>query len=213
MKKRTVALMMACVMVFGVAVGGTMAWLTDESDTVTNTFTVGDINITLTEDVDTDKDGTHDFHYVPGDTLTKNPVITVVSESEAHYLFVKAEVTNNSCTSNGITVVPIIDWKVADGWTYFNASTKKEEAAPESYTNGTYYFYRMVEGKTAKAGASYSVLSNNQVTVSNDVTKDMYGALGEKGTAKPQLKFTAAAIQSDNIESLSEAWDELPDDF
>ena len=49
MKKRTIALLMAVVMLFGITVGSTIAWLTAESETVQNTFVVGDINIRLNE--------------------------------------------------------------------------------------------------------------------------------------------------------------------
>ena len=40
MKKKTVALLLACVMALGVAIGGTMAWLVDSTGEVENTFTV-----------------------------------------------------------------------------------------------------------------------------------------------------------------------------
>ena len=37
--KKKIALLMSAVMLFGVVVGGTIAWLTDETPVVTNTFT------------------------------------------------------------------------------------------------------------------------------------------------------------------------------
>ena len=56
--KKKIALLMACVMAFGIAVGGTLAWLTDTTGEVKNTFTDSDINITLTEtDTDSSKEG------------------------------------------------------------------------------------------------------------------------------------------------------------
>ncbi len=48
MKKKTLALLLVLVMIFGISVGGTIAYLTDK-ETVTNTFTVGDVKIKLTE--------------------------------------------------------------------------------------------------------------------------------------------------------------------
>ena len=47
--KRSVALLVAIALLIGCAAGGTMAWLTMQTGTITNTFTVGDINITLDE--------------------------------------------------------------------------------------------------------------------------------------------------------------------
>ena len=44
---RTFIAMLALVLVIGCAVGGTVAWLVSSTDPVVNTFTYGDINITL----------------------------------------------------------------------------------------------------------------------------------------------------------------------
>ena len=49
MKKKGWLSVVALVLVLCCAVGGTLAWLTDTTDPVTNTFTVGDIDIDLTE--------------------------------------------------------------------------------------------------------------------------------------------------------------------
>ena len=42
---KIVVLMLAMMLVFGCAMGGTLAYLVTSSGPVTNTFTVGDINI------------------------------------------------------------------------------------------------------------------------------------------------------------------------
>ena len=49
MKKKTLALVLALTLLVAGVVGGTLAWLTDQTAEVKNTFTVGDINIGLTE--------------------------------------------------------------------------------------------------------------------------------------------------------------------
>lgn len=69
------------------AIGATLAFLVATSDTVTNTFTYGDINITLWENdyipasnaLDTGKKVTSesDYKMVPGNTMPKNPTVTV----------------------------------------------------------------------------------------------------------------------------------------
>ena len=48
MKKKTIALLLVMMMVFGITVGGTIAYLTD-SEKVVNTFTVGNVQIKLDE--------------------------------------------------------------------------------------------------------------------------------------------------------------------
>ena len=101
MKKRTLIILVALVAVFGMAVGGTIAWLTDQTEPITNTFTVGNINIEL-------KETATEFKMVPGVTIVKDPKITVKSGSEACYLFVKVEKSTN--------LNDFITYTMAAGW-------------------------------------------------------------------------------------------------
>lgn len=101
MKKRTLIILVALVAVFGMAVGGTIAWLTDQTEPITNTFTVGNINIEL-------KETATEFKMVPGVTIAKDPKITVKSGSEVCYLFVKVEKSEN--------LDDFIDYTMATGW-------------------------------------------------------------------------------------------------
>ena len=48
-KKKIVAGLIAVVMLLGAVIGTTLAWFTDSDDTVTNTFTVGNVEIVLYE--------------------------------------------------------------------------------------------------------------------------------------------------------------------
>ena len=49
MKKKIWLSVAALALVLCCAVGGTLAWLTDKTEPVKNTFTIGDINIDLSE--------------------------------------------------------------------------------------------------------------------------------------------------------------------
>ena len=109
---------LAAVLLIGCSVGGTLAWLTAKTDAVTNTFTVGDIDITLAET-------TTDFKMVPGCTIAKDPKVTVKANSEACWLFVKIEESN---------VDDFITYNVAEDWTALTD------------VNGVYY--RKVEATT-----------------------------------------------------------------
>lgn len=99
---KTVTVILAMVLILGCVIGGTVAWLTDRTDSVVNTFTVGDINIDLTETTD-------DFKMVPGSTISKDPKVTVRAGSEACWLFVKVEKSAN--------LDSFITYAIADGWT------------------------------------------------------------------------------------------------
>lgn len=82
---RLFVLMLALVLVLGCAVGGTVAWLVAKTDPVVNTFTYGDINITLTETTG------ENYKIIPGVDIGKDPKVTVKAGSEACWLFVKVE--------------------------------------------------------------------------------------------------------------------------
>lgn len=111
--KKSFALILALVLVVTAVAGGTIAWLTAESGTVTNTFTVGNITIDLKEHalkddgtLDTSKTVTENKNYkvVPGATQPKDPFVTVSAKSEKCWVY--AKVTNNLLL-NGESVVAI----------------------------------------------------------------------------------------------------------
>ena len=99
---------MAVVLLLGCVTGGTLAWLTSTTGEVINTFTVGDINITLDET-------TSDYKMIPGYTIAKDPVVTVEANSEKCYLFVK--VTKSTNFDNYMTYEMASNWTAVDGAT------------------------------------------------------------------------------------------------
>ena len=109
---RTFIAMLALVLVIGCAVGGTIAWLTAQTDPVVNTFTYGDINIELTET----KPKNQQAKIIPGVDIEKDPKVTVKANSEACWLFVKVEEENwpTFTESDGTRKVK---YGIADGWT------------------------------------------------------------------------------------------------
>lgn len=84
-KKHLILGILAVVLVAGLAIGGTLAFLTD-SASVTNKFTVGDIDITLTEPEYPDPEPTGN---VPGDSYPKDPTVTGVKGTS--YVRLKVE--------------------------------------------------------------------------------------------------------------------------
>ena len=97
--KKILLLVLCAVLLVGASVAGTMAFLTDTDNVVTNTFTVGKVIITMDEaPVDEygvlttgDRRTTNIYKLIPGHTYTKDPTIHVDAKSEACYLFVKIE--------------------------------------------------------------------------------------------------------------------------
>jgi flagellar basal body-associated protein FliL len=179
-RNRRILLTLALVVVVAcAAVGGTVAWLTATTGELTNTFTVGNINITLTESENLN------LKMVPGSTITKDPKVTVKAGSEDCYLFVKVNVTTN--------LSDFITYALADGW----LPLEGEYSEPNVY-------YREVSA--ASTDTSFDVLKGNTVTVKDTVTKSMMDAINANSELAPKLIFTAYAVQKANIANASLAW-------
>lgn len=105
--KKALALVLCALMLVAASVFGTLAYLTD-TDAVTNTFTVGHVDILLDEaDVDengvveTDDKGEelprvtgNDYHLVPGHSYVKDPTVTVIDGSEESFIRMIVTVKN-----------------------------------------------------------------------------------------------------------------------
>ena len=101
-KKRFVAILLCMTLVALAAIGATFAYLTS-TDSVTNTFTVGNVKITLDEAKVT-TDGTpvegadrvkaNEYHLLPGHTYTKDPTVTVEEGSDLSYVRMKVTFNN-----------------------------------------------------------------------------------------------------------------------
>lgn len=181
MKKKLFISVVAVALVACFAIGGTLAWLTDKTESKVNTFTVGDVNIDLTETTGTD------YKVIPGKDIGKDPKVTVEAGSEACWLFVKVDEENWPAYKDGDARK--IDYAFANGW---NAL----EGVPGVY-------YRMVDADTAKTGVTYSVLADDKVTVSGTLTKDEIDKI-----TNFTLTFTAYAVQQEGINSPADAWAE-----
>ena len=182
----SVFVMLALTMVVGCAVDGTVAWLVSKSESSVSTFTLGDINIELTESTS----GNQPLKIIPGVAIRRSLKVTVEANSEACWLFVKVEGTNwpDFMEANG--TARKVSYSVAgegDGWIALNDHP------------GVYY--REVS-PTDEAGVAYDV--NCVVTVSKELTKAEVNSIAA-GT-QPQLSFTAYAVQRDGIDNAATAW-------
>ena len=133
-KKLTIAVVALALMLLGV-VGGVVAWLTASTDTVTNTFTYGEIAITLEENGATTT-GIAFTNVVPGDQLAKNPTVTVNAKSEACYVYVK--ITNNLVLSDKSLAAT---YTKNDGWTLIGTKTDANGVVTNLYRYDTKFEY------------------------------------------------------------------------
>lgn len=188
MKARSKALLLAlcAVLLVAVSVLGTMAYLTSKTQVITNTFTVGDINIELTET----KPESKQAKIIPGVDIEKDPKVTVKKDSEACWLFVEVK-------EEGTFVANKVTYSIADGWTKGDGTKIPANV-----------YYRSVGAVTADTG--FYVLAGNTdhpngvVIVSDELTKDEVDTITEGN--QPKLTFTAYAVQKECIDTAADAW-------
>lgn len=102
MKKRTILLVASLAVTASLSLGATFAWLQAETGVLTNTFTVGQIGLTLDEtkvernvvvaDAPRVESGNTYILY-EGAVLPKDPTVTVKAESENCYVFMHCDVS------------------------------------------------------------------------------------------------------------------------
>ncbi len=173
-KSMTVAAAMAMTAIIGV--GATMAYFSDQ-EAVTNVITMGHVNIELTEpEFDKNPDNTI-TNVRPGQTITKDPTITVKADSEACYI--RAEISYENLDEE---FIPDIEktMNIGDGW-------------KQSPKDGRWYYQTKVED----TDADQEFLFFNQLMIPR--LWDNY--MADKTF---HINISAAAIQADNFTPTTE---------
>lgn len=212
MNSRKVTLvLLSIILILCATIGGTLAWLMDTTDPVTNTFTVGKIEITLDE-AKVDEDGNflkgttkvnnladadrvtqNKYQAIPGKTYSKDPTLTVKKGNEKCYLFVKFEEAGNPATYYEYTSMLTAE----KGWTQGNDSN----GVPDDV------WYCTVDETSAEAEEDtvFYLLEGNTIKVMESVTAETM----EKAAAA-SLMWTAYAVQyvnGDTYFTPKQAWD------
>ena len=181
-RNRILLTAVAALLLVAVTVGGTMAWLADDTDPVINEFTPTNISVDLTEskDEDTTKEN-HQFQMVPGAVIEKDPKVTVTNNDFDAYLFVKITESTN--------LEDYIEYVIADGWTAIDGTD-------------TVIWREVKKGDSVK---TFSIIAteNTDGTKTNDTVKVLTTLKNtDMDTAKtnvPTLTFQAYVIQSENL--------------
>lgn len=148
MKKRTVLILVLASAVIVIGIACTVAYLVASSNRVENTFTTGDVKITLTETTGTE------YKLAPGVTLTKDPTVTVKKGSDSCWVFV--EIKKNKKLDNFCT------FEIENGWTQLTG------------LDGVYY----LKADKARDDLVFKVLKDDMVQVSESVTEEMLKTIG-----------------------------------
>ena len=221
MKKKTLTVAIALVLVVALAVGATYAYLTAETEAVTNTFTAGgavaQTDFSLWEHrVKQNDDGSYvldnntptatgnSYTVLPGVNLPKDPTVTISKSTGSYYLFVTVE-KGSGFTAVGGSAAPL-SYTVASSWEGMNISG-------DGAANKELYVYTVTtEGSktyiqpASNIATNYAVLAGIVGDTSNTIkVSDSSAALnlGENGS---ELKFVAYACQSAGFANPVAAW-------
>lgn len=203
--KSLVLALCAILLVVGTILG-TVAYLQDTASVV-NTFTVGNVHLKLDEAVVDEKgeptggrtETGNAYHLIPGETYTKDPTVTVLKGSEESY--VRMMLTLNCASEldaifapNGAVLTEIFKGYDATKWEYVDVTRGND--------NTITYEFRYFE--TVKPEQNDDLVLDalfDTVTVPNTMT-------GEQLATIADLKITveAHAIQAIGFANADDAW-------
>ena len=203
---KPLALALCAVLLVVGTILGTVAYLQDTASVV-NTFTVGNVHLKLDEAVVDEKgeptggrtETGNAYHLIPGVTYTKDPTVTVLKGSEESY--VRMMLTLNCASEldaifapNGAVLTEIFKGYDATKWEYVDVTRGND--------NTITYEFRYFE--TVKPEKDTDLVLDalfDTVTVPNTMT-------GEQLAAIADLKITveAHAIQATGFANADDAW-------
>ena len=179
-KKRTI--IAAIVLLLVLIVGGAVAYFTD-TDSETNTFTIGNVSIDLTEPgwVPANAQG-----MMPGETVAKDPKITNDGNNDA-YVFVKVEVP---C----LGTKELFTYTVNSGWNLMTNGSCNNNKAEKIYNYGS----ASAMTNLVKDASTPAVFNNvTLVNLSNTEAQSLTGNI--------DMVVTGYGIQSEGLTSSAPA--------
>ena len=129
-----------CCIVIGV--GATLAYIVATTPPVVNTFSVGDVKLSLTET------SGNTFKLAPGVTLKKDPLLTVKGGSLDCWVFIKVEASSD--------LHLYASYEIDETWIDLEGEA------------GVYY----LKHKQSLSDSAYPIIKDNKVTVFEDVTEE-----------------------------------------
>ncbi|MPW24654.1 hypothetical protein GC105_02450 [Alkalibaculum sp. M08DMB] len=178
-KNKLLSTILVVILVSALTIAGTIAYLTDR-DEATNTFTVGNVAIELSEpnwDMDNSK-------IIPGKVIEKDPVVTVLAGSESAYVRVKVTIPAK-------LKAIMEDLELNNGWSMVTPVT------------GDDYYFEYGEVLSSGTNTELPPVFDEIKIKGPGVSNETLAALTDN-----DLKITvvAQAIQSANFANQGDAW-------
>ena len=207
--KKNKTFLAAIVLLLLFVVGGAVAYFTD-TDTKTNTFTIGNVDIDLVEtawdaladDNDNDiPDAAEDM--MPGESVTKDPVIRNLSTKNPAYVFAKVEVPCTTIVAPATTSEELFTYTTNTGWAELSSAAV---ACTSGGTATHVYYYGSGNTLTALAkAADASTPTPTSTAVFSSVTL-LSTLKGNEGlTGNKNIVVTGYGIQTEGLTSTTPA--------
>ena len=206
-KKKTI--LAALVLLLVVAVGGAIAYFTD-TDTKTNKFTIGNVDISLTEDGWDALEDANNNHIpdvaedmMPGESVTKDPTINNLSTKNPAYVFAKVEVPCTTIVAPATTLEELFTYTTNAGWTELSSAAVACTSG-RTATHGYYYGTGGTLTALAKA-ANASTPTPTSKPVFSSVTLRSTLKGNEGLTGNKNIVVTGYGIQTEGLTSTAPA--------
>lgn len=220
--KKALLLTLCAVLLVAASVLGTMAYLTS-TDEVQNTFTVGQVKITLDEakvnpdgtlvykedgQTPVDRVSTNSYKLLPGHTYIKDPTIHVDATSED--CFIRAKVTLTNAKEWIAIAAKYADNEVENiiQGTDDNIWWVSQPAVDETANTVTYTFVYKNESHTDELGKriwtsadSKDLVLFDKIVMPGNLTNEELAGVGSS-----MITVVAEAIQADGFETEAAAW-------
>lgn len=219
-------LLTSVMLILSITVIGTLAFLIDSAEVV-NTFTVGNVQLTLDEafvnedgvaDTSVDRVTSNSYKLMPGGTYPKDPTVTVLAGSEDAYVRMIMTVHDHAA------VQAIVDNErhglddytgLFDGWddSVWLYETYTVDADTISFE---FRYASTVSGHDDTGAEANNVLEPlfTSLVVPGTVNGDELAALmGESGEELFEINIVAHAIQSYSFADADEAWAAFDDQY
>lgn len=206
-KKKLLTAIMSLSLVAVVGIGGTLAYLSDKTELVTNTFAVGsgyveqgivldesDVQFNKTERTETvntqnRKQGNEYPDLLPGDERTKDPTVWMSVGSVESYVFINIEGAD-ILAEDGVTIND------------FNDGGEWVKVDNRQGIDGIYRYKEIVDVRTVEGKKEGDLVAVDQlfskVTFSGDTTNEEFAEVKKNGLT--DLVIQAAAVQAANID-------------
>lgn len=199
--RKNIITALAMILVAVISVSATLAYMTAQSGTVTNTFTIGGIKITLDETKvnsatgkignNTERVASNDYPFAPGATYDKDPRVTNTGKDNA---WVAVTLTFNTAQHDALKAAlgaanVLGMFNIQSGWKYNTTPV----------VSGTKTTYTFMYTTAAVAPGAHQILFTTVTIPANLNVQDTSGNMKTEWSTNLVLELNAYACQADNV--------------